>query len=149
MKPMSIRRFDLFYLASIALSVVTYVLSYGPMVASVQARTVVAGMQLGAGTVIATMVLSVGLSLLLWFFASQRRAVVAKWIIVAFFVLGLTGIPGLIAGEWTLLKTLSALNLLLEAVAIFYLFQPDAKAWFAERNVAAAPGQSETDLPTG
>jgi hypothetical protein len=141
MKPTSIRRFDFLYLASIALSVVTYFLSYDPMVESMQARTAAAGVQLGGGTVIVVMVLSIGVSLLLWWLASQRRAVVAKWIIVLFFVLGLTGIPGLIAGGWTLLKTLSALNLLLEAAAVFYLFQPDAKAWFAERTVAAGPDQ--------
>jgi hypothetical protein len=141
MKPTSIRRFDFLYLASIALSIVTYLLSYDAMVASVQARTAAAGVQLGAGTVVITMVVSVGVSLLLWFLVSKRRAVVAKWIIVLFFVLGLTGIPGLIAGGWTLLKTLSELNLLLEAAAIFYLFQSDAKAWFAERTVAAGPGE--------
>lgn len=147
MKPASIRRFDLFYLASIALSIVTYVLSYDTMLASVQARTASAGVHLGAGTVVATMVISIGISLLLWFLVSRSRMAVAKWIIVLFFVLGLTGIPGLISGAWTLLKTLSALNILLEAAAIYYLFQPDAKAWLAERHAAPASA-TETDSPS-
>lgn len=137
MKPESIRRFDLFYLGSIALSLVGSLVSYNSMVAQMEARTAAAGMQLGSGVVIGTVALSVAISLLLWFLVSRKAIVIAKWIIVLFFVLGListlgvAGSPGLLSGEWTLLKTISAVVLLLEAGAVYYLFQPDAKAWFA------------------
>jgi len=147
MKPASIRRFDLLYLASIALSLVAYLLSFDTLVTNTEARTAATGVHLGAGTVIATMVISLGLSLLFWFLASPRRMAVGKWLIVLFFLLGLTGIPGLLAGGWTVLKTLSALNLLLEAGAIYYLFQPDAKAWFAERDAIPVSREGDTDLP--
>jgi hypothetical protein len=137
MRPESIRRFDMFYLGSIALSVVGYLVSYNAMVSQMEARTAAAGMQLGSGVVIGTIVLSTAISLLLWYLASRKGIDIAKWIIVLFFVLGLlsslgiAGSPGLLSGNWTLLRTLSALVLLLEAAAVYYLFQPDAKAWFA------------------
>lgn len=144
MKPPSIRRFDLLYLASVALSIAAYALSYDSLVANVELRTAAAGIQLGSGTVLATIAFSIGLGLLLWFLASQRKMAVAKWIIVALFILGLTGIPGLATGGWSVLKTLSAFGLLLQAGAIYYLFQPDAKAWFAGRNAATAPDGTDT-----
>jgi hypothetical protein len=137
MKPASIRRFDLFYLGSTALSLVAYLLSYRPTVAAVEAKTAAAGMQLGQGTVISTMAIGLGVSLLLWFLVSRKGLAVAKWIIVVLFIggllsaFGLLGSPGLLQGSWTMLKTISALILLLEAVAVYYLFQPDAKDWFA------------------
>jgi hypothetical protein len=146
MKPESIRRFDLFYLGSVALSLVGSLLSYSAMVAQMEARTAAAGVQLGSGMVIGTVVLSIAISLLLWFLVSRKAVAIAKWIIVLFFVLGListigvAGSPGLFSGDWTLLKTISAVVLLLEAGAVYYLFQPDAKAWFA-----GAPGEDAID----
>ena len=143
MKPQSIRRFDLFYLGSIVLSVVAYLMSYDSLVASMAGRTAAVGITLGSGTVIATIAISIALSLLLWFLVSQKRLVAAKWVIVVLFLLGLLGIPGLFSGGWTILKTLSALDLLLEAAAVYCLFQPDAKAWFASRRA----GAGEPELP--
>jgi hypothetical protein len=147
MKPESIRRFDLFYLASIAFSLIAYVVSYDALVANMESRTAAAGIRLGSGTVLTTIVIGIGVALLLWFFVSRRRSVVAKWIIVVLFVLSLLGLPGLFSGGWTVLKTISALNLLCEAAAVFYLFQPDARAWLGSRDVIDADGAGEPDLP--
>ena len=148
MKPKSIRRFDLFYLGYVALSLIGSFISYGAMVTEMGRRTAAAGMQLGSGTVIATMVLATVVSLLLWFLVSRKAVALAKWIIVVLFVIGLLsafgllGTPGFVSGAWTLLKTISAVTLLLEAAAVFYLFQPDAKAWFAG---SAPPGTERSD----
>jgi hypothetical protein len=149
MKPQSIRRFDFFYLVYIALSLAGSAISYGPMVAEMRRRTAAAGMELGSGTVIATIVIGTAVSLLLWFLVSRKAVAVAKWIIVLFFALGilsaggLLGTPGLFSGSWTLLKTISAASLLVEAAAVFYLFQPDAQAWFAgSRADADGPGEA-------
>jgi hypothetical protein len=152
MKPQSIRRFDLFYLGSIVLSIVGYVISYDAMVAQMEARTAAAGVPLGSGTVIATIVVGLAVDLLLWFLVSRKGLALAKWIIVALFLLallstlGLFGVPGLFSGAWTLLKTISALTLLAEAAAVFCLFQPDAKAWFAHEEPGAA-ADATPDLP--
>ena len=136
MRPESIRRFDMLYLGSIVLSVVGYFMSYDAMVGQMKAQTVAAGIELGSGVVIATMAVGIAISLLLWFLVSRKASTIAKWIVVLFFVVGLlsaAGVwtPSLFSGAWTLLKTVSALVLLLEAAAVYFLFQPDAKAWFS------------------
>jgi hypothetical protein len=100
-----------------------------------EARTAAAGMELGAGAVIATMAVGTAISLLLWFFVSRKASAIAKWIIVLIFVVGLlsaVGVwaPGLFSGPWTGLKTVSAVMVLLEAAAVYFLFRPDAKTWF-------------------
>jgi len=151
MKPQSIRRFDLFYLGSIAFSLIGYVVSYDAMVAQMAARTAAAGVRLGAGTVMATIVVSLAVELLLWFLVSRKAVAVAKWIIVLLLLFGLAstvgllGVPGLFSGTWTILKTVSLLALLTEAAAVFYLFQPDANAWFAHKG--AEVDNAAPDLP--
>lgn len=141
MRPDSIRRFDLFYLGSLALSVIEFVINYHAVVASVEARTAAAGMQMGAGLAIGSFVVGMAISLLLWFLVSRKRLVIAKWIIVLLFVLGLFGVPALVSGGLTVAKGLSLLAELSSAVAIFYLFRPDARAWFAgEAPAEAAAG---------
>ena len=80
-----------------------------------------------------SVIVGFGISLLLWFFTSRMRSNIAKWIIVIFFVIGVlslvftilngsspAGIPGI----------LSILSTVLQAVAVFMLFKPDAVAWF-------------------
>jgi hypothetical protein len=130
MKPQSIRRFDLFYLGSIALSVIWFVLSYDGVVADMEARTAAAGVQLGAGLAIGSFLFGLAISLLVWFLASQKRLVVAKWIIVLLFVFSLFGLQGLFSGPWTIAKIVSLLSFILSAVAVFFLFTTDANAWF-------------------
>jgi hypothetical protein len=146
MRPESIRRFDMFYLGSIALSVVGDFISYDAMVGQMEARTAAAGMQLGSGAVIATMAVGIAISLLLWFLVSRKASALAKWIIVLIFAVGLLSAvgawaPGLFSGAWTLPKTISALMLLLEAAAVYFLFRPDTKAWFG------GPERDEPGLP--
>jgi len=148
MKPTSIRRFDSLYLANIVLSLVGSFLSYGAMVSEIEMRTAAAGLQLGSGTVIATIALGTAISLLLWFLVSRKALGFAKWIIVILFLValasafGLFGTPSLISGAWTSVKAISAVMLLLQAAAVFYLFQPDAKAWFAKRTATAVDGSN-------
>ena len=65
MKPESIRRLDMFYLGSIALSLVGYLISYDAMVRQMEAKTAAAGVQLGSGTFIAANALGAAENLLL------------------------------------------------------------------------------------
>ena len=153
MKPQSIRRFDQLYLGSIALSLVGYFISYDAMVTQMETRTAAAGVELGSGAVIGTIVLGLAVNLLLWFLVSRKASEIAKWIIVLLFVvglisaIGLPGSPGLFAGPWTLIKTISAAIVLLEAAAVYYLFQPDAKIWFAGTPSIDDEDDAASDLP--
>jgi len=84
----------------------------------------------------ATIGLGLVITLLLWYFVARRASVVAKWILVAFFAIGLVGVPGIISGISTglispLLAVTGLITFTLNAIAVWMLFRPDAKLWFA------------------
>jgi hypothetical protein len=145
MRPESIRRFDLFYLASLALSVLGFFLSYDAVVAGVEAESAAAGLQMGSGLAIGSFIFGIVLYLLLWFLVSRRRVAIARWLIVLLFLINLIGAPALFAGGFTLVKTISLVSLVLSAVAIYYLFQPDTKAWLAGEAPSETAGLAEPD----
>ena len=125
MRPESIRRFDLFYLAALALWVLGFVLNYDTLVAQVETQSAEAG-------------------LLLWFLVSRKRVGIAKWVIVLLFVIDLFDLRALVSGEMSVLRIIPLLVLLLRAAAIFYLFQPDSKAWLTRDDAEPAePVQSD------
>ena len=77
--------------------------------------------------------LAVVLALVLW--VSRGRSNVAKWINVALFLLGLPGIVILYSGGLLLgWHVISALQTLLQALALSLLFTPSARDWLGRRN---------------
>jgi len=71
----------------------------------------------------------------LWFFAARRRAVVAKWLITAFFALVLvTTLSAALTGKLQpgVSGVLGIVGLVLNGIAVWQLFRPDARAWFEE-----------------
>lgn len=125
-------RFDLFYLTSLAVSAGGFFLGYQDTVDQMNAELAGTGVSLGGGVLIGGLAFSLGISLLLWFFISKKRAVVAKWILIAFFALGLLSLPTLIAQGFSIGNIVSLISYVLSAVAVWMLFQPDAKAWFED-----------------
>jgi hypothetical protein len=138
MRPESIRRFDLFYLASLALSVLGFILSYDALVARVEAKSAEAGMALGFGFAVGIFAFVLTINLLLWFLVSRKRVAIAKWVIALLFVIDLFDLPALVSGGMALLAIIPLLALALRAVAIFYLFQPDSKTWLTRDRAEAA-----------
>jgi hypothetical protein len=64
---------------------------------------------------------------------------VARAILVIFFVLGILGSLRRLAHPFADAPgTISLIDIVIEAVAIYFLFRPDARAWFA--------GEPETDV---
>lgn len=145
MRPQSIRRFDLFYLAALALSAVAFLFGYDDIVASVEAESAGAGLQMGASVAIGSFVFGLVLYLLLWFLVSRRRVGIARWIIVLLFLVNLTGVRAIFAAGITVQTAVSLLSLLLSAVAIYYLFRPETKAWLAERTASPDTSPVEPD----
>lgn len=145
MRPQSIRRFDLFYLASLALSVLAFFFDYDTVVAGVEAESAAAGLQMGSGLAIGSFIFGLVLYLLLWFLVSRRRVAIVRWLIVLLFLINLIGVPAHFAGGLTLVKAISLLSVVLSAVAIYYLFQPDTKAWLADEAEAETAGPAEPD----
>jgi hypothetical protein len=131
MKPATIRRFDMFYLAWVALTVVDFLLQHGAYVAQVNAAAAQSGIVLGTTFVTVAFGIWTLFMLLLWYLVSHKRSVVAKWIIVVLVVLGVFGVPTLFEHALTTAGIASVLALLVSVVAAWSLFGPEAKAWFA------------------
>ena len=134
MRPKSIIIFDRLFLAVLALSLVNGALSYVAFGQRFQSDPALASSGSFAGPLmIVSLAFGFGISLLLWFFISRRASDVAKWILVAFTAFGVLGVvqnlrqpmfsPGLLAATVGLTA--------LQVAAVYFLFRPDARAWFA------------------
>lgn len=133
MRPKSIRNFDLLYLGGIALSVVTFLLTYDDTVAEIERQAAASGYAMGGGGALVGFLLGTAVSLAIWFLISRLQIEVVKWVLVVFFLFGLIGLPVVIAHALTLSGMLNIAIFIVQALAIWMLFQPDAKAWFAEK----------------
>ena len=129
--PKSIKLFEQLFLGSIALGVIQSALMLNNMDLSGDAAYGVAGFQVLILLIVVTIVL----------LTSRKKSVICKWISVVFFVLGLVAfIPNLaIFVEQGIAGLISAAQLLMQAYAIYLLFNSDSKAWFASKKPAASP----------
>lgn len=144
MKPASIRKFDLLYLGSIALSIVGFALGYGAMTEMVQTELAAAGAaaEVGAmssGMLIGGILFGVAISVAIWFLISVLRIEIVKWLLIVLTVWGATYIPAMFADGIQATDATSLVGTAMTIAAIYFLFQPDAKAWFAEKRGAADP----------
>jgi hypothetical protein len=69
---------------------------------------------------------------------SRKKSVICKWINTVFFVLGMVAfIPSLAMFiEQGVMGVISAVQVLMQAYAIYLLFNADSKAWFASKKLA-------------
>ncbi|WP_380878668.1 hypothetical protein ACFB49_18020 [Sphingomonas sp. DBB INV C78] len=126
MRPQSIILFERIALATIALGIVAAVLSWQRTVGMVEK------MGHGPGLVIGIQAVSVAFMLLLVYFITRRASEIAKWIFVVLVVLGAVNMV------MTLSSVLAAgpagmiapAQLILQLIATWMLFRPDAGAWF-------------------
>lgn len=128
MRPQSIIRFEQFYLGAIVLGLVNSFLNWDTSLAQMQADPAAAQM-FGSGFLMAVTAIGVAIQLLLWFFIARKASVVAKWILVVFFLLGLLGVALSLASVSGLPMILSLLVITLQGLAVYMLFRPDAVAW--------------------
>lgn len=140
MRPQSIVTFERCYLGAWLIGLVNAALNWNTMMASLDANPGVAalGPSLTTGIAIGTIVISAVITLLLWYYVARQGAVVAKWIVVVFFAIGLLSyLRGVLAGTMALGLTavIGLVVVVLQGVAVWMLFRPDAKLWF-ERNAA-------------
>lgn len=131
MRPESIRRFDFAYLGSLVLSAVDFVLERDALTSRLAAQSGEGGIAMSGSIVTGVFVAWMVFLVFLWFLAARQRATIAKWVIVLLVAIGLYAVPALFSGTFTLAKTVSAMSLVLSLLAVYYLFKPDAKAWFA------------------
>ncbi len=129
--PKSIKLFEQLFLGSLALGVIQSALMFNNMGLSGDAAYGVAGFQVLILLILVTIVL----------LTSRKKSVICKWISAVFFVFGLVAfIPNLaIFVEQGMAGLIGAAQLLMQACAIYLLFNSDSKAWFASKKPADSP----------
>ncbi len=131
MRPASITMFDRLFLGSLAVGLANAVLNYDSTIAQLEADPAVAELGMaGPGFVIVTLAFSFGLSLLLWFLIARKAVNVAKWVLVVLTVIGLFGIPLALVDVPLLQAIITVVVTVMQLAALWFLFRPDAKAWF-------------------
>ena len=126
--PKSIKLFEQLFLGSLALGVIQSALMSNEMDLSGGAAYGVAGFQVLLFIILGALVL----------LTSRKKSVICKWINTVFFVLGMVMfIPNLaIFIEQGVMGVIGAVQLLMQAYAIYLLFDADSKAWFASKKLA-------------
>ncbi|KQN80801.1 hypothetical protein ASE90_14420 [Sphingomonas sp. Leaf67] len=134
MRPSSIVRFDRLYLASIVAGLIGNVIEWPVTMARLtenpQTAALGSGAAVAAGGMIATGVL---IALLLWFLAAKRASNVARWIVAVFTAFSVGSLLLGLGGGAVILDAGGIIRLVavaLQAAATFFLFRPDAAAWF-------------------
>ncbi len=131
-KPDSIRKFDWLYLGSVVVGLLGLALNWGSVSGQVNA-------ELGADTanvaLIGGLVLGTGISVALWFLVSVLRIELVKWVLIVMVLWTLVTMPIGIAsaGGLGLTNITGIVSTIMTIAAIWFLFQADAKAWFAEK----------------
>lgn len=139
-RPISIVWFERCYLASVAVGLVNTALSWNVSTTRLAESPGAAqlGASFGSSILLFGTAVSIAISLTLWFFTARKRAVVGKLIITAFFALALLGMIVALANG-TLPAGISAvlgiIAVVLDGIAVWQLFRPDARAWFGETTV--------------
>ena len=141
-RPLSIVWFERCYLGSLVVLLVQKALSWNAMIAASNAKLEdnPAAAQFGpsfvSGILVGTIVLMIVISLLLWYFTAKKASVVTKWIITVLFALNvLSVVMGAVRGTMeagSIGAVLGIVALVLNGIAVWQLFKPDARAWFGE-----------------
>ena len=132
-RPVSMKRFDLLYLGAMAVGLVNFALNYSQLAQIAETSMAASGVEGMGGT---ALVIGVGggfaISLLLWFLTSRMRLEFMKWVLFLLLAYNLVSLPSAQVefGQGTVL---SIVGLAMQAGAMWFLFRPDSKAWFASK----------------
>ncbi|MGY2736028.1 hypothetical protein [Sphingomonas sp. UYP23] len=136
-RPASITLFERCYLGAVVVGLVNSAMAWNDTMARIAEQPAAAqlGSAFGQSMLIGVTVLSIVISLLLWYFTARQASVVTKWIITGFFGIGALSFV-LAAVKGTMPQgvggILAVLAWVLNAVAVFALFKPASKVWFGE-----------------
>jgi hypothetical protein len=144
MRPRSIVLFERLYGLNIALAVVSLVWIYHRL--NLMSPDFPAGAPTGMRQYMAlatagVAAVSIAIRLLLWFFVARRGSNVARWAFVIFFVLTIGGLFRAFdlhaRGTMSMFGTgLWMLDFLTKTICVWWLFRPDAVAWFRGERVS-------------
>ena len=127
MRPQSIVNFERTVLAALALGLLNTMLTWD------QIKTTAADAGMGTGFVVSIQAVTIVVTLLLLWFIARKASPIAKWIYVVITVIGLVGglfsVSALLDGGAVSVAIVAVQYLLLIAT-LWFLFRPDATAWF-------------------
>ena len=130
MRPPSILMFERLFVASLGVSVLSFVLTYDQTMAQLDRMPELARVGGGAELVVGSVAIGVAIYLLLWFLIARKASNFAKWVLIVFVAIGVAfSVPAALAGQWDLPFISGLAVYALEIAAIVYLFRDDAKAW--------------------
>ncbi len=131
MKPHSIGIFDKLYLGSLVVGLANVFVGWETSMAELQATGY------GDTFLFVTLAIGYGISLLLWYFISNRASNIARWIFIALTALGLVFLPFSLV-DLPMLEMLLAVTVTgMQLVAIYFLFRPDSKLYFENQGQGA------------
>jgi hypothetical protein len=139
-RPHSILLFERLYLIAWMIGVASTIASWQASQAMLMRNPAVA--EFGPGFLFVTAGVQLLLPLTLWYLVARRGSVVAKWLLVALFVIGLVALLSAAAlgtMQLTVSTLVTVIVFALQAAAIAMLFRADARGWFVE-------GSSDADL---
>jgi len=138
MRPQSIVRFEQAYLGSVVAWGLNLAVRWKPMLESFEGQPAIAANPQMADVVQAILVITVlfclMLWLLLWYFTARRASEFTRWVIVVFFGISAIGLPFSLMSYsvvGALSTGLTLVTFALNAAAVWMLFRPDARGWFA------------------
>ena len=140
-RPQSIVLFERLYLAAWVIGLVSTVVTWQASQAMLMRNPAVA--EYGAGFLFVTAGVRLLLPLLLWYFVARRGSVVAKWLLVALFAVGVIGLAWAAALGTIHLNSGTLITLVvfaLQGAGVAMLFRPDARGWFREGGSGASIG---------
>lgn len=135
-RPQSIVNFERFYLGAFLLGLINTLLSWRATQATLDASPTAE--MFGNWFLPLTILFSVAVTLLLWFFIARQGSAVAKWIATIFVAFGLISLlftlsagtfPSGIGGILAIIATI------LQLIAVTFLFRADTRPWFGEASL--------------
>lgn len=134
MRPESIVSFERFYLGGVVVGLVNTMLTWGDMQAELASDPAIAEAGWGTGFMVASVAFTFLIQLLFWYLIARRGSNIAKWVMTVLFVLGLVFTVPMLMGMapmpgGTTALVLSLAITILQGIAIYFLFRPDAVAW--------------------
>jgi hypothetical protein len=130
MRPQSIHRFDRLYFLSVALGLANFALNFQVKLAEIEIQRP----RMGAGGALVFMFAVLGvtlvISLLIWWLVSRRASNTVRWLLTVFAVIGVISAPLSLVSEPPLAVAMTAIIAAVQATAVWFLFRPNAAAWF-------------------
>ncbi|MAW90129.1 MAG: hypothetical protein CL574_03395 [Altererythrobacter sp.] len=137
-KPASIKKFDYLYIGSVIVGLAGLMLGWDTLIQQMNAEFAAQGVapedSFASTTVITGVLMGTAISLALWFLISRLRIEFVKWIIALFTAWSVISVlTAIVTGSFNVSQISGIISTVMAVAAIYMLFQPDAKAWFAEK----------------